>query len=1059
MPSWTIRQRDYAAEAPLLQCEVADTHPLLEAANRIAEADAAAAAAAAGKKKEDSKEGSSGDAAAGADAPLSSAADPLSAAATSDPLSAAAAVSDPLSDPLSADPLGALLSDPLSDPLSGGMGGGNGDSGSGGDAAGSDMGAQGTILLASGTAVAASSASSARVSGWKEKRAKILKQFATSGQVRVQSDLLDADGVSATTLGSNIDEAGPSGEKRVALDTKTRRRLEQLETSDGADGRTTLKLTQSELVSRVDRLNQELRHAWQSEERVRALKIAIQASKMLGDTSFPTFFPTIFAVVAEMLDAFGELVYERVLAKGTPRGRVLPPGFLPEEVAEEGAETTKNWFYKVASIRELVPRFYVEIAILKCYKLIMPQDELPKIVERLSRALRGFGDPLAATYARSYLVHKAIDLTPHRAYDLVKGPVDDTIRVFELQLKLAADGSGALAGLHHVKAQVTPAEYFATFQPALEWLLQSLAEYHPTQETLVELVKTYRAKSKSSLFLNAIIGAFEPAVVAKNAMPMCELIVECDARGFSRHHLYVSLGRVLCAHPPPRDELLPVLNAVWGELGASKSAAEYVDVAAQYLQLLLRQFGVPEVHKLLRDLLKRVVADKAYAQLGPALHTVVGAVLQNAGPNLGPIFALEPFQRLLALFDRPTALENYKNVMEAFAAARVDGGGFSDPALVHNLTHAARQLHDSLDSLSFDDERRQLSRLINAVVSKVSFGADDEAQLNFYVECRGAFANLEAVQETLVLGVARLAMRVRSAVKGRHTKRTSAFAKACAAFMYITTPTIDAPLLRIRLHLLGAQVALCNGLLPQMDAFFKAAVTEVKEVTAAPVDAASNAATREANAREEQLVGLLCAACSLLVAVPGHPTLGPFYLATGALNVIQSASWRLPASRLTLYGKMLGLFCAYGQRRLPYAVPGVDSNDTLYASEPEYAEKLHEVIGAILGQVDGAMGELAERAEAEAAAKRALVASAIGLFELVLGAAALSGVGEKLAVKLFGLAAKAASTRDEKAWLARLVEHVGAKAAQQQGLGGGGGGAEAEPYRKLRDKVGALLPK
>ena len=62
---------------------------------------------------------------------------------------------------------------------------------------------------------------------------------------------------------------------------------------------------------------------------------------------------------------------------------------------------------------------------------------------------------------------------------------------------------------------------------------------------------------------------------------------------------------------------------------------------------------------------------------------------------------------------------------------------------------------------------------------------------------------------------------------------------------------------------------------------------------------------RKANAREQTLVELLSSLCSLLIAVPGHPQHGPFYLATGALNVIQKAEWRLPSSKVTLYAKML----------------------------------------------------------------------------------------------------------------------------------------------------------
>ena len=89
------------------------------------------------------------------------------------------------------------------------------------------------------------------------------------------------------------------------LDHKTRGRLEQLEAATAAEEGRTLRLTQAQLVSRVDALNTQLRVAWRGEERVRALKIAIQVSKMLGDTAFPQFFPSVFVLVTEMLDNFG----------------------------------------------------------------------------------------------------------------------------------------------------------------------------------------------------------------------------------------------------------------------------------------------------------------------------------------------------------------------------------------------------------------------------------------------------------------------------------------------------------------------------------------------------------------------------------------------------------------------------------------------------------------------------------------------------------------------------------------------------------------------------------
>lgn len=79
--------------------------------------------------------------------------------------------------------------------------------------------------------------------------------------------------------------------------------MEQL----GADADDQLKMlrgSQVDYTRHMEALNDELAKAWNQEQRVRALKMAIQCAKMLGDTSVPHFYPAAFVLITEILDTW-----------------------------------------------------------------------------------------------------------------------------------------------------------------------------------------------------------------------------------------------------------------------------------------------------------------------------------------------------------------------------------------------------------------------------------------------------------------------------------------------------------------------------------------------------------------------------------------------------------------------------------------------------------------------------------------------------------------------------------------------------------------------------------
>lgn len=154
---------------------------------------------------------------------------------------------------------------------------------------------------------------------------------------------------------------------------KTRERLEELERPSRSSGAkrsssdATVEMTQSEYVGKLQAMERELVRAWEQNEKVAALRIAIKCVKLLGDTtSSPQLYPCVFVLVTDVLDTFGALVFDRIRARASEDANALPlatplsDNFVSTDVNIQAKETCRNWFYKTACIRELLPRMYVD---------------------------------------------------------------------------------------------------------------------------------------------------------------------------------------------------------------------------------------------------------------------------------------------------------------------------------------------------------------------------------------------------------------------------------------------------------------------------------------------------------------------------------------------------------------------------------------------------------------------------------------------------------------------------------------------------------------------------
>uniref|UniRef100_A0A672K2S6 VPS35 endosomal protein-sorting factor-like n=1 Tax=Sinocyclocheilus grahami TaxID=75366 RepID=A0A672K2S6_SINGR len=402
---------------------------------------------------------------------------------------------------------------------------------------------------------------------WSSKRGEILSRFTTTEKLSIN-----------LFMGSDKSKASsPSS----AVSEKVRTRLEELDDLEEGSQRELLNLSQQDYVNRIEELNQSLKEAWGSDQKVKALKIVIQCSKLLSDTSVIQFYPSKFVLISS-------LVYDRIwsiCADPHP----LPESFSADDVNDTAKETCLNWFFKIASIRELVPRLYVEAALLKCNRFLT-KSGIQETLQRLTAMIRGIGDPLVAVYARAYLCRVGMEVAPHLKDSLNKNFFDLLASFRQIH--------GESVQNQLVQQRVEIPIYLTLYSPAIHWILQCVA-YRAPEVLLTEMMDRCKKLGNNALLLNSVMWAFRAEFVAMRATDFIGMIKDCDEAGFPKHLLFASLGRSLSCADPPESERLSILNEAWKVVTKVRSPRDYINCAEIWVEFTCRHFTKREVNTVL----------------------------------------------------------------------------------------------------------------------------------------------------------------------------------------------------------------------------------------------------------------------------------------------------------------------------------------------------------------------------------------------------------------------------------------------------------------------------
>ncbi|KAB2044372.1 hypothetical protein ES319_D01G085100v1 [Gossypium barbadense] len=641
---------------------------------------------------------------------------------------------------------------------------------------------------------------------WTSFKRFLMQRFPVSKMISVSSTFFFSQ------MSNTIVRSGKAHEK-----SSSSTHLEELDDPQKFSETDTKVITQQEYVSRLHELKDEINRAWHSEDRVKSLKLSIKVSRLLMDTSVSNFYPTLFVLVTDVLNMLGDMVWERIrqkaeFAEDGARLCSLRENFRASDVPIDAKETCYNWFCKVGSIRELLPRIYLELAIFPCWRFLIEQPA--ESLQRLVMMTRGIGDPLASAYCRLYISHHAQKLPSHDTGYLITCLNDITL-IFTRISSTKESAHGCFAD--------SKRSLISLMEPSVEFIMKCILNDASQRRAGKVLVELGLGRSQEELFggspcvsivLHHLLKELPIDIVSFHAVDILHLIKCSNDNSYDQCLNYRLVGLRLSEQISQIGSVEAVVNEVI-QVVSEYGLDEYLKVVDAYLDIVL-QNQMDDHLKTILEGISKLASDKVLAEDELASLQSILVKLLSHFKDLEHVFSLNHFLQILDMMHG-----NSRGIVNMHILDMATRNGYvHDPTTIQLLFEISQALHSDTDLVNMkNDDNQQQARLISRFVRMVDHGVEYERHLAFLMECRWALGSIIELKEILVHSSNCLATKAL-----KDGKKHTAFVKTCIAFSEITIPSIPGHIKQLNLYLGTAEVALLGGLVSHSDGLIDSAI-------------------------------------------------------------------------------------------------------------------------------------------------------------------------------------------------------------------------------------------